>query len=96
MISNAIQVKAISRYSIWLKFDDNTEGVVDLSHLITKPVFQTWKEADFFDKVFIDVETGAIAWDENIELCPDNLYLKIKGLTFEAWKNNQLSYATNK
>lgn len=96
MISNAIQVKAISQYSIWLKFDDNTEGVVDLSHLINKPVFQNWKEADFFNKVFIDVETGAIAWDETIELCPDNMYLKIKGLTFEAWKNSQLSYATNK
>ena len=96
MISNAIQVKAISHYSIWLKFDDNTEGVVDLSHLIDKPVFQNWKEADFFNKVFIDEETGAIAWNENIELCPDNMYLKIKGITFEQWKNSQYSYASSK
>ena len=83
MISKAILVKAINQYTIWLKFDDNTEGVVDLSHLINKPVFQNWKEADFFNKVFIDVETGAIAWNENIELCPVNLYLKINGITSE-------------
>ncbi len=96
MISKPIQVKTISQYSIWLKFDDDTEGEVDLSHLINKPVFQNWKDSDFFDKVYIDTETGAIAWDENIELCPDNIYLKIKGITFEQWKNNQYSYATGK
>ncbi len=89
MISKAIQVKAISQYSILLKYEDNTEGIVDLSHLINKPVFQNWKESDFFNKVFINAETGAIAWDENIELCSDNLYLKIKGTTFEQWKNSQ-------
>lgn len=96
MISKPIQVKTINQYSIWLKFDDGTEGKVDLSHLINKPVFQNWKDADFFDRVYIDPETGAIAWDENIELCPDNMYLKIKGITFEQWKNSQYSYATNK
>ena len=92
-----MQVKAISLYSIWLKFDDNTEGVVDLSHLINKPVFQNWKESEYFKKVYIDSESGAIAWDENIELCPDNMYLKIKGLTFEQWNKSQFSsYATSK
>jgi len=97
MISNAIQVKAINQYSIWLKFDDNTEGVVDLSHLINKPVFQNWKVSEYFNKVYIDSESGAIAWDENIELCPDNMYLKIKGLTFEQWNKSQYpSYATSK
>ena len=75
-----MQVNAISLYSIWLKFEDNTEGVVDLSHLINKPVFQNWKVPDYFKKVYIDSESGAIAWDENIELCPDNMYFKIKGL----------------
>jgi len=96
MISKLIQVKAINQYSIWLNYDDGTEGVVDLSHLINKPVFQNWKEPDFFGKVYIDVETGAVAWNENIELCPDSLYLKIKGITFEQWKNSQYSYAAIK
>ena len=96
MISKPIQVKTINQYSIWLKFDDGTEGEVDLSHLIDKPVFQNWKDSDFFDRVYIDPETGAIAWDENIELCLDNMYLKIKGITFEQWKNSQYSCAESK
>jgi len=96
MIAKPIQVKAINQYLIWLKFADNTEGQIDLSHLINKPVFQSWLNPAIFNNVYIDIETDAIAWDENIELCPDNLYLKIKGITFDQWKTNQCTYATSK
>jgi len=95
MIVKLVQVKAINQYMIWLKYDDNIEGQVDLSHLKDKPVFKNWENPNFFNKVYIDSETGAVAWDENIELCPDSLYLKIKGQTFEQWKTNQYSHATN-
>jgi len=73
MIPKPLQVKAINQYLIWLKYSDNTEGQIDLSHLINKPVFKNWTNPLFFDKVYIDNETDAIAWDENIELCPNNL-----------------------
>ncbi len=96
MIPKPIQVKAINQYLIWLKFADNSEGHIDLSYLIDKPVFKSWLNPIFFNKVYIDTETNAIAWDENIELCPDNMYFKIKGITFEQWKSNQYQYATNK
>ncbi len=89
MITKPIQVKALNQFSIWLLFADNTEGQVDLSYLSNKPVFKNWSNPNFFKQVYIDSETNAVAWDENIELCPDNLYLKIKGITFEQWKNKQ-------
>ena len=89
MIAKLIDVKAINKYSIRLKFSDNTEGVVDLSYLLGKPVFHNWTEGDFFDRVHINQETNSIAWDENIELCPFSLYLKLKGLTYEQWKSNK-------
>jgi len=95
MIFKPVEVKAVDKYTIYIKFADNTEGKVDLSHLISKQVFQNWTKPDFFNKVYIDTETFSIAWDENIELCPDNLYLKIKGLSFEQWKNKKISDATN-
>jgi hypothetical protein len=88
MISKPIQVKAINPYAIWLQYADETEGTVDLSHLKNKPIFKNWVNPVFFSKVYINSETFAIAWNEDIELCPDNLYLKIKGISFEQWKNN--------
>jgi len=95
MIAKPVQVKALKQYSIWLKYEDGTEGEIDLSELIDKPVFGAWSSPAYFGKVYIDSETKAIAWDENIELCPDSLYLKIKGITFEQWKSNQYAYASN-
>ena len=95
MIPKPIEVRAVRQYSIWIKYDDNTEGEVDLSHLINKPVFKNWIEPIVFERVCIDSETGAIAWDENIELCADSLYFKIKGITFEQWRKDQYLYATD-
>ena len=95
MFPKPIQVKALKKYVIWLKYSDNTEGQLDLSHLAGKPAFSEWNNSELFLKVYIDIDTLAIAWNSDIELCPDSLYLKLKGLTFEEWKSKQAQYATN-
>jgi hypothetical protein len=96
MIAKPLQVKATGKYSIWLIYDDGTQGEINLNHLADKPVFKKWENNDFFNSVSIDNETDAIRWDENIELCPDSLYLKLKGITFEQWKANQITHASDK
>lgn len=95
MFPRPIQVKALKKYVIWLKYSDNTEGQLDLSHLAGKPAFIDWDNSELFFDVFIDAETHAIVWNNDIDLCPDSLYLKLKGLTFEEWKSKQALYATN-
>jgi hypothetical protein len=95
MIAKPIQVKVTGNYNIWLIYDDGTQGAIDLSYLAQKPVFKKWENGDFFKNVNIDKETYAIRWDDIIELCPDSLYLKIKGITFEEWKSNHIAHATN-
>jgi len=77
MIHHPVEVKALESYKIWLKYPDNREGVIDLSHLIGSGVFKAWENELFFKKVYINPETGAVAWDETIELCPETLYIKI-------------------
>jgi hypothetical protein len=37
------------------------------------------KDRAFFEAVRIDDEAGAIAWEEEIALCPDALYLRLTG-----------------
>ena len=73
-----------------------TEGTWDVSYLLNKPIFKKWADKEFFDTVHIDNETFAIAWDEDIEICPDTLYLNIRGLSFEQWKSEQMEYASDK
>ena len=75
-------VEPLDGYAIWIKYPDGVEGRIDLAHLAGRGVFQAWEDREFFEGVGID-EYGAISWSEDIDLCPDSLYMKLTGLPFE-------------
>ncbi len=77
-----IEVKALADYRLWLRYTDGTEGEVDLSHIAGRSVFAAWDDYRAFEKVHIRAD-GAIAWNDEIELCPDALYLRLTGKTPE-------------
>lgn len=74
-----IKVKPLSGYRLWLKYADDTEGIVDLSHLVGKGVFQAWANQSFFESARINPENHTVEWEGGIDLCPDNLYAEITG-----------------
>ena len=69
-------------YRIWLRYADGVEGEVDLSRLAGKGVFVVWNDRRFFERVYIS-EWRSIAWNDEIELCADALYMEITGKTSE-------------
>lgn len=72
-----IEVKALSKYKIWVKFEDGMSGEADLSDSAGKGIFKFWDEGDHFSKVFINKETNGIAWNEELEICPETVYEQI-------------------
>ena len=72
------QVKPLPRYRLWLKYEDDTEGVVDLSDLAGHGVFSIWNDYGVFQKVQIG-SIGELQWGEDVDLCPDALYLRLTG-----------------
>ena len=77
-----VEVKALQGYRLWLRYEDGVEGEVDLSDLAGRGVFAAWNEREFFESVRID-ESGALAWGDSLDLCPDALYLRLTGKTPE-------------
>lgn len=73
-----IEVKPLENYRLWVKYSDGVEGVVDLSDLVDKGVFALWNDYQEFQKVHIG-PSSEIAWSEEIDMCPDAIYLKITG-----------------
>jgi hypothetical protein len=95
MIAKPVYVRALNDYCIFVCFDDGMQGTVDLKHLAHKGVFQAWDRNDLFNQVHID-GYGAIVWNDEIDLCPNSVYLQLKGIGFEEWKEqNEHTYATN-
>jgi uncharacterized protein DUF2442 len=77
-----VDIKALADYKIWVRFADGIEGEVDLSHLAGRGVFSLWRDYAEFQKVHIG-PGGAIAWNAEVELCPDSIYLELTGKTPE-------------
>ena len=69
-------------YRIWLEYSDGMVGEVDLSGLVGSGAFEAWSNPGCFEKVHI-APHRAIAWDEDIELCADALYLELTGKSIE-------------
>lgn len=78
MIPRPVAVKALENFRIGLRYDDGTEGEVDLSDVASRGVFKSWSERAFFDAVRLGPH-GAIQWGPEIEICPDAMYLRLTG-----------------
>jgi hypothetical protein len=73
-----IEVRALDNYRLWVKYSDGDQGVVDLSNFAGDGVFALWNDYREFQKVHIG-PGGEIAWSEQIDMCPDAIYLQITG-----------------
>jgi len=73
-----VSVKPLNHFRIWVKFADGAEGIADLSHLVGKGVFSLWNDEAAFKNVHIG-PGGELAWNDEIDICPDSLYLRITG-----------------
>jgi hypothetical protein len=73
-----IEIKPLDGYRLWCKFANGTEGIADLSHLAGQGVFALWNDYREFQKARVTPD-GAVAWGDEIDICPDALYLRITG-----------------
>jgi len=73
-----IKVKPLDNCQLWVRYSDGIECTVDLSDLVGKGVFSLWNDYREFQKVHIGTN-GEIAWNDQVEICPDSIYLKITG-----------------
>ena len=71
-----LEVKPLPNFRLWLRYDDGASGEVDLSDLAGRGVFKAWEDQEFFKEVKIGLH-GEISWSEEIDLCPDSLYMRL-------------------
>lgn len=79
MSQDVVACRALPNYRIWLRFQDNAEGVVDLSHLVGSGVFAAWNDPAFFDQVRVDRDSGTVSWPGGIDLDPYVLHSQVTG-----------------
>ncbi len=75
MLKDITSVQPLENYRLYLKFEDNEEGVVDISQLIEfTGIFAPLQDLTYFKQVKLNPEWGTIYWENGADLDPDVLY----------------------
>ncbi|MGH8563779.1 MAG: DUF2442 domain-containing protein [Gammaproteobacteria bacterium] len=72
-------VEAKAEFRLWVRFNDGTEGDVDMAGLVRSSragVFAALRNEMLFHQV--RVECGAVTWPGDLDLAPDAMYEAIK------------------
>lgn len=67
------KAKYISGFTLWLSFDDGTEGNVDLEKSLWGPVFEPLKDIDKFQQVSLSESLHTITWPNDADFAPEFL-----------------------
>ncbi len=73
MIPRLIDMKYVSEYKIWLKFEDGREGEVDLEDELWGEVFEPLRKRARFKTVHLDKELSTICWENGADFAPEFL-----------------------
>lgn len=93
MLKDIIEVNPLENYKLHLKFEDNREGVIDLSKVIEfDGIFEPLQNLDYFKTVKVNPEWGTIYWDNGADLDPDVLYAIATGATTFDWGDSVKVY----
>ena len=74
-----VEVRALPKHRLYVRFVDGLEGEVDMSPMLfdSRPgVFEPLRDKDRFAEVFVD--DGVVTWPGELDLAPDAMYDEIK------------------
>ena len=82
-MADVIEVRYIRDYTLWIRFDDGTEGEVDISRSFKGSVFEPLRNIQYFKQVTISPDLGTIVWPNGADVAPETLYerVQVSGLT---------------
>jgi hypothetical protein len=77
-----VELSPRENYGLFLRYEDGTEGVVDLSSMAGRGVFAAWLLPGVFEQAKLS-EFGVPEWPGELDLCSDSLYMQLTGKSVE-------------
>jgi hypothetical protein len=74
MILRVTETKLVKGFVVWVRFNDGSEGEVDLSNELDGPMFEPLKDPEVFAQVRLDPDTHTLVWPNGADLAPEFLY----------------------
>jgi hypothetical protein len=67
-----VDARHISEFTLWLRFNDGTEGEIDLRDELTGPIFEPLRDPAYFKNFKVDIDT--VTWPNGADFAPEFLY----------------------
>ena len=74
VVPNPIEVRAIEKYKIYIKFKNGEEKILDMKEMLDKKYYQKLKDYEYFKNVKISKTGITIEWEDGEDIAPENLY----------------------
>ncbi len=73
------EMKVLEGYKLFVRFQDEKQGVVDLGGIVDEGgVFGRLKDKEAFSQAYIDKEWAVLCWPGGIDVAPETLYDSVK------------------
>lgn len=74
MILHVLQAEVCGPHHLQLTFSDGVTKRVDLAPLMRGPIFEPLRDPDYFARVELDEDFGAVQWPNGADLAPEALH----------------------
>lgn len=66
--------RLVRDFVVWVRFNDGSEGEVDLSGELDGPVFEPLKDPKVFAEFKVDPDVHTLVWPNGADLAPEFLH----------------------
>ncbi len=73
-----IEARYIRDFVLWLRFDDGSEGEVDLVNELDGPVFEPLRAPSYFASFRLSPELHTIVWPNGADIAPEFLHSRVR------------------
>ena len=80
MFLHVLDAKYVRDYVLWLRFNDGTEGEIDLSCELDGEMFAPLKDKGLFRQFRVDEELETVVWVNGADFAPEFLHEKTRVL----------------
>jgi len=74
MIPEIKEITYKKNFIYHIRFTDDREGDIDLKPFLWGEAFESLKNPTYFQKAFVDKDSGTITWPNGTDIAPETLY----------------------
>lgn len=74
MILRVTDARLVRDFIVWVRFNDGSEGEVDLSGELDGPVFEPLRDPEMFARFRLDLDIHTLVWPNGADLAPEFLH----------------------